>query len=243
MRVSKTSKQIAILVASCFLASSCAGGPTEFERFERMITGHWDNDRQAQKDARLGLDYFNRHPRRAMTYIPIENDKIEGRLFGILNYSEEGFEGPARRLALHRFRWSQIEESIVHEFFFLLAPREWSEENINFTFLTTIDESDVRINTKCAMHWHWLGDHFEGATKKGSCITSSFTTEPILVEGHGELWPDKIVRHDANFSLEGEQLPTPGGASPEIFERVTRTIYQPEGLLDGIDAVKATLAR
>ncbi|MGI9235094.1 MAG: CpcT/CpeT family chromophore lyase [Woeseiaceae bacterium] len=232
-----------LVIASGYFIVSCAGEPTDFERFERMIAGHWDNDRQAQEDTRLGLDYFNRHPRRAMTYIPIENENIEGRLFGILNYTEDGFKGPVQRLSLHRFRWSQAEKSIIHEFFFLEEPRVWNDETIDLVYLTLIGESDVRINTKCAMHWRWHSDHFEGATKRGSCVTSSFTTEPILVEGHGELWPEKIVRHDANYSLEGEHLPTAGGASPEIFDRVARTTYKPEGLINSIEAVKATLPR
>lgn len=229
------------LVASSLLLAGCDQGRSDFERFESMIAQHWDNDRQAREDARLELDYASRHPRRAMSYIPVENPNVEGRLFAILNYTELGFDGPIQRLSLHRFRASQIDSSIVHEFFFLLEAQEWNDENIDLTYLTKIDESDVRINPNCSMYWRWHGDHYEGSTKKGRCVTSSFTEEPILVEGHGELWPDKVVRHDANYSLAGERLPTPGGASPEIFDRVDRTVYKPEALLENIDAVRAEI--
>jgi len=234
---------LAIFVAAYMLTGACGAELSEFERFERMIAGHWDNEMQAREDVRLGLDYTDLHPRRAMTYIPIENPNIEGRLFAILNYAEQGFEGPLQRLSLHRFRWSETDRSIVHEFFFLREPREWSDDNIELAYLTTIDESDVRINSRCAMYWRWRGDHFEGATKKGSCVTSSFTATPVRVEGHGELWHDRIIRHDANYSLEGERLPTPGGASPEVFDRVSRSSYKPEGLLERINAVRAEVAK
>lgn len=233
----------AIFGAVCLLTGGCDAEESEFARFERMIASHWDNERQAREDARLGLDFAHRHPRRAMTYIPIENPNIEGRLFAILNYAEQGFDGPLQRLSLHRFRWSETDRGIVHEFFFLREPRERSDDNIELAYLTTIDESDVRINSSCAMYWRWQGDHFEGATNQGSCVTSSFTATPVRVEGHGELWDDRIVRHDANYSLDGERLPTAGGASPEVFDRVSRRSYRPEGLLERINAVRAEVAK
>ena len=83
-----------------------------------------------------------------------------------------------------------------------------------------MQESDVRINRDCAMYWHKVGDHFEGGTRKGQCITSSFTPEPILVEGHGELHGKLLIRHDQNFSLAGAPLPVPGGATPERFDKI-----------------------
>lgn len=72
------------------------------------------------------------------------------------------------------------------------------------------------------MYWRKEGDAFVGATVEGRCITSSFTETPIRVEGHGELRPRLLTRHDQNFTLEGQALPVPGGATPERFDKVAR---------------------
>jgi uncharacterized protein YbjT (DUF2867 family) len=54
------------------------------KRFSCGLTGHWDNVRQARRDAAADLDDANRHPRRAMTYVPVAGgnspeifDKVE----------------------------------------------------------------------------------------------------------------------------------------------------------------------
>ena len=41
--------------------------------------------------------------------------------------------------------------------------------------------------------------------------------EPIRVDGHGVLLPDRLERHDRNLTLTGDEIPQPGGQSPEIF--------------------------
>lgn len=211
------------------------------DHFRCLASGHWDNLRQVEQDIAADKDASNRHPRRTMTYIPISNPNLEGQLFAILNYTTLGFDRPVQRVSLHRFRWSAGEGSIVHEFFFLKDARRWGNLTEDLSPLMRIRESDARFNENCAMHWRWQGDHFEGATRVGQCITSSFTEEPILVEGHGELWPTKLVRHDQNFTLDGQYIAIPGGASPEIFARVTGEGSQPTALTEQIAAVSVTL--
>ena len=186
-----------------------------FDAFRCWLSGSWDNAKQAEADIRNGATGSALHPRRAMTYVPIVNPAIEGQLFAILNFGELGFDGPLTRVALHRFR--PAKDAIVHEFMFLIDKARWGDLGTDLAPLRRLVEDDVRVNSDCAMRWHWAGDHFEGSTAEGRCITSSFTPEPIRVEGHGELWRDKLVRHDRNYSLAGEALPVPGGETPEVF--------------------------
>lgn len=209
----------------CSLALGASSGTaadslpvSEFDAFRCNLAGHWDNVAQASADAAAGADYANLHPRRAMTYVPVTNPDLEGQLFAIRNFTEQGFSGPISRVSLHRFRPEG--DTIVHEFMFLLDKERWGDLSQDLEALTRITEADVRINRDCAMYWRSAGDHFEGATIKGQCVTSSFTPEPILVEGHGELYRDRLIRHDQNFSLSGEPLPVPGGATPERFDKI-----------------------
>lgn len=218
-----------------------AAGPGGLDHFRCLASGHWDNQVQAAQDVAAGRDDANRHPRRAMTYVPVRNPNIEGQLFAILNYTEPGFDGPLQRVSLHRFRWSDKDNGIVHEFFFLADAERRGNLAEDLGPLTRIRESDVRINENCAMYWRWQGDHYAGATRTGQCITASFTEAPILVEGHGELWPGKLVRHDRNFTLDGEPLPVPGGASPEVFDKVARDDIRPARLRTQIADVAANL--
>jgi len=231
--------QFCFLTLLPMLASSAQLG--SFDHFRCLVSGHWDNVQQAEADATLDKDEQNRHPRRAMTYIPVRNPNLDGQLFAILNYTELGFDGPLQRVSLHRFRWLASERSVVHEFFFLKDTERWGKLGEDLRPLTRLRESDARVNENCVMYWHWQGDHFEGATRTGRCITSSFTAEPILVEGHGELWPAKLVRHDQNFTLDGESIAIPGGASPEIFDKVTEAGLQHVARTARIAAVSVTL--
>lgn len=107
------------------LASSAQLG--SFDHFRCLVSGHWDNVQQAEADATLDKDEQNRHPRRAMTYIPVRNPNLDGQLFAILNYTELGFDGPLQRVSLHRFKWLASERSIVHEFFFLKDAERWGK--------------------------------------------------------------------------------------------------------------------
>ena len=83
--------------------------------------------------------------------------------------------------------------------------------------LADLGWDDVRTNPGCTMYWQWQGDHFQGATREGECVTSSFTPEPIRIEAKGELWPNRLIRHDVNMTLEGEVIPRDGGETPEVF--------------------------
>ena len=91
---------------------------------------------------------------------------------------------------------------------------------------------------RCLASGHWDNvAQAEADIAAGQCITSSFTEEPILVEGHGELWPDKLVRHDQNFTLQGAAIAIPGGASPEVFDKLAVPPEQPPGLSAQIAAI------
>ena len=211
--------------------------PGTLAQFRCLASGHWDNVAQAEADIAAGQAESNRHPRRAMTYVPVRNPHLDGQLFAILNYTERGFDGPLQRVSLHRFRWSADDQQIVHEFFFLKDVARWGDLAADLGPLTRIRDRDVRVNESCAMYWRWQGDHFEGATRAGQCITSSFTEEPILVEGHGKLWPDKLVRHDQNYTLQGAAIAIPGGASQEVFDKLAVPPAQPPGLSAQIAAI------
>ena len=197
------------------LAGTPVAAQPDFDAFRCGLAGTWDNVDQAEADRRAGHSGTARHPRRAMIYVPIDNPAIAGQLFAIKNYTEEGTDGPISRVSLHRFRPDG--DRVVHEFMFLRDKERWGDLSKDLSALTGLTEQDVRINTDCAMLWHWAGDHFAGSTVEGRCVTSSFTPEPIRVEGHGELWPDRLVRHDRNYDLDGNALPIPGGDSPEVF--------------------------
>lgn len=213
----------------------------DLDKFACLVAGHWDNVRQAEADARGQLPDRDRHPRRAMTYIPIANPHMEGQLFAIQNYGERGFDGPMTRVSLHRFRPASDEDAIVHEFLFLLEPEAFGELSSDPGPLARLQETDVRINADCAMYWYRGDDNFTGSTRKGKCITSSFTETPILVEGRGELSSGRLLRHDQNFQLDGEPIPLAGGATPELFDKVARTGYEGGRVPPEIAAVTAEL--
>jgi hypothetical protein len=213
---------VAALALAFAGAMRANAGQAEVERFACLIAGHWDNVAQASEDTRLGLGELERHPRRAMTYIPIENPTLDGQLFAILNYGDRGFDGPIARVSLHRFRAREDVDGFVHEFMFPLQPETLGDMTVDLRRLADLQETDMRINPDCAMHWRKEGAAFVGATRRGRCVTSSFTQEPVRVEGHGELRPRLLLRHDENFSLEGAPLPVAGAASPYRFDKVQR---------------------
>lgn len=236
--------RVTILLAVYPLFAACAASGNkpagDFDEFRCRISGHWDNVVQASEDAKTEPDESRRHPRRAMSYIPVANENIEGQLFAILNYGEEGFEGELNRVSLHRFRPVETGE-IVHEFMFLLGPRSPDDLKQDLVVLTQLGEKDLRINHACAMRWSRRGKFYAGSTSKGRCVTSSFTESPIVVEGHGELYADRLVRHDQNFSLSGESLPIPGGQSPEVFDRTVRPAYPDAKMYQSIELVRSTV--
>jgi hypothetical protein len=90
--------------------------------------------------------------------------------------------------------------------------------------LRNLSNADVRFNKNCRLYWQWKGDHFKAATRKGQCITSSYTPTEILVEGHALLYRHRLVRHDMNYELSGEVRPRQGGASPELFDKQNQAL-------------------
>ena len=219
----KTAPQAAFAALALISLAGCVASSPErdqilLDRFVCAIEGSWDNVQQARADIESGVSEADRHPRRAMTYVPIDALAIEGQLFAIKSYGADGLSGEISRVALHRFR--QHDDHLIHEFLFLKHKDRWGDLASDLTALARLKERDVTINTRCAMQWRLHDGYFEGSTTEGLCVTSSFTPQPIRVEGHGELWPEKLVRHDRNYSLAGDPLPVQGGHSPEVFDRL-----------------------
>ena len=213
-----TLRSAIVFLAVLAVAPGVYAAQPGFDEFRCWLAGSWDNVEQATADIRNGVEEPLRHPRRAMTYVPVASAAIRGQLFAIRTYTDQGIAGPLSRVSLHRFR--PAGDLIVHEFMFLHDKARWGNLGADLASLEALTEDDVRINDDCAMFWRWADDHFEGSTVEGRCITSSFTPEPIRIEGHGELWPGRLVRHDRNFTLTGESLPVPGGDTPEVFLKV-----------------------
>lgn len=188
-----------------------------FRQFIDWFTGRWDNVAQVAAEAERGVAATQRHERYAMNYVPIETANIDGVVFAIHNYGREGFAGELSRISLHRFSYRRDTDEVFHQFLFLRDPDKFALAPARLDELTALRWSDVRTNAGCSIHWQWQHDHFAGATKPGACVTSSYTPEPIVVEGYGELWANKLVRHDRNFRLDGSEIARNGGQSPEIF--------------------------
>lgn len=235
---------VLLLLAIATTSLSCRSTPeNDFHEFRCLLTGQWDNLNQAKVDIERNLDAADRHPRRAMTYVPVRNSNIEGQLFAILNYTDEGFSGDVSRVALHRFRPGS-DGKIIHEFMFPRDRAALGDLVNDLTPLTKLTEADVTINALCAMTWQKVGDHYEGSTTQGQCVTSSFTDTPILIEGHGELFTDLLLRHDQNFDLDGNALPVAGGGLPERFDKQKGLAALPPGLATRLESIvgRPTLA-
>lgn len=206
------------------LVGCAAERKLEHQHFDLMMSwlaGKWDNGQQVEAEIAAALPEFDRHLHYAMHYVPLQTPGMDGQVFAIRSFNEGGFDGPLTRVALHRFRWLDSSQEIEHEFLFLLDPGEFGDLKSSLDSLATLGENDVRVNPKCRMYWRWLGDHFDGRTRKGQCITSSYTPTSILVEGHGVLRADELLRHDMNFELSGQVRPRQGGASPERFRKIS----------------------
>ena len=189
----------------------------QFRQFVSWFTGRWDNVEQVQAELAEGVAVAERHERYAMNYVPVDTGNIDGVVFAIHNYGSEGFAGELNRISLHRFSFRRDTNEVFHQFLFLREPEKFSLVPERLDELKELRWSDVRTNAGCAIYWRWNGDYFAGSTKPKACITSSYTPEPIVVEGSGELWATKLVRHDRNFRLDGSEIIRNGGATPEVF--------------------------
>lgn len=195
----------------------------DLELFASWISGGWDNVAQVEREIRGNVSEGNRHDRLAMYYTEVVTPDVRGRTFAIENYSDgEGFAGELTRISLHRFMLSEAADSIIHEFMFLKDKALLESLAGNLNLLSGINEDDFSARVGCRMYWHWQGDRFEGRTKKGACVTNSFTDRTITVEGHGILEPNRILRHDRNYEMTGEEIPRRGYKSEEIFNRVSK---------------------
>ncbi len=194
-----------------------------FRQFVSWISGRWDNAEQVQSEIEESVAAAERHERYAMHYVQIDTANIDGVVFAIHNYGRDGFAGELSRISLHRFSFRRDTNEVFHQFLFLRDPDRFSLEPERLDELADLRWSDVRTNAGCAIYWRWNGDHFAGSTKPGACITSSYTPEPIVVEGRGELWDSKLVRHDRNFRLDGSEIIRSGGQTPEVFCKLSDT--------------------
>lgn len=208
---------VVVVLTGCAASVDENSDDTQFELMMRWLTGKWDNAQQVEAEVETALPEFDRHLHYAMHYVPVDAPGMEGQVFAIKSYNEGGFSGPLTRVALHRFRWREASREIEHEFLFLHNPQQFGDLRKSLDALRGLSEEDVRVNPQCRMYWHWEGDHFDGRTREGQCITSSYTPTKILVEGHGILKANELLRHDRNFELTGEVRPRQGGATPERF--------------------------
>lgn len=211
---------ICLVLVGCAAPADRPRDQPQFELMMRWLAGKWDNGQQVRAEAEAAVPEFDRHLHYAMHYVPILAPGMAGQVFAIKSYNEGGFDGPLSRVALHRFRWLETSEEIEHEFLFLLNPEQFGDLKESLEALHNLEETDVRVNPQCRMYWRRQGDHFDGRTRKGQCITSSYTPTRILVEGHGVLKPDELLRHDLNYELTGEVRPRQGGSSPEHFRKI-----------------------
>lgn len=207
---------LVMLLAGCITAPE-SNPDKHFQLMMTWLAGRWDNSAQVEAERRSATPAFDRHLHYAMHYVPIRTPAMDGQVFAIKSYNEGGFAGPLTRVALHRFRRLPNSSDIGHEFLFLLDPDRFGDLKVSLRALESLKESDVRINSQCRMYWRWQGDHFEGRTRQGQCITSSYTPTKILVEGHGILHAEQLIRHDTNYEMSGELRPRQGGSSPELF--------------------------
>lgn len=192
--------------------------PGSVPHFVNMISGRWDNLVQVEAGRAAKADKAHQHLRYAMNYVPMQPPGLRGVLIAIESYGTEGFDGEMSRVALHRFR--DEGDGIVHEFIFPHDRSKLGDLTKDLSPLMALTEGGVRINVGCRLYWHWAGDHYEGATRKGQCKTSSYTETEILVEGKGWLYSDRLIRHDRNYELNGSEITRDGGATPEVFNRL-----------------------
>ena len=194
--------------------------PPDFEKFSTWLAGQWDNVAQTRAEAEQGFRDADKHPRYAMDYVAVDTG-MEGQVFAIHNYGAEGLAGELTRVSLHHFFPDLTRGTIIHEFLFLKEAERWGDLGVSLTPLAALTRADINSRDNCRMYWRERAGHFVGRTEEGACVTQSFTDNPIRVEGYGELWPDRLVRHDMTLNMSGRTQPRPGGETPEVFDRIT----------------------
>lgn len=185
------------------------------------IVGEWDNIKQVEDEIRQNIPKDERRQRFAMRYTEINTPHIHGRTFAIENYDDgNGFSGKMNRVSLHRFMLNKNNSGIIHEILFL-KDKAFRKSLIGNIFkLESITDDDIYAREACRLFWHWTGERFEGKTKKGACVTSSYTDRPITVEGSGIFEANRFIRHDRNYEMTGEEIPRAGYESSDVFDRV-----------------------
>lgn len=194
----------------------------DMDRLSDWLVGNWDNVAQVQQEIKAGLAADEQRQRYAMRYTEIEASQVKGRIFAIENYDDgTGFKGEMQRVSLHRFMLSDDKQNIIHEILFLKDKAFRKSLIGNLKPLENITEDDIRSREDCRLYWTWTGERFEGATKKGACVTNSYTDRDITVEGQGILEANRLMRHDRNFEMSGEEIPRPGYKEKDVFDRVS----------------------
>lgn len=194
----------------------------QLDLLSSWLVGSWDNIAQVEGEIKAGVPPEQRRQRYAMRYTEIKAPAIKGRIFAIENYDDgNGFKGSLQRISLHRFMLSDDKSAILHEILFLKDKAFRKSLIGNLKPLENITEDDIRSRADCRLYWAYADDRFEGATKKGACVTNSYTDRDITVEGMGQLDADHLVRHDRNFEMSGEEIPRAGYKIADKFDRVS----------------------
>lgn len=194
----------------------------DLNKFTSWLVGRWDNIAQVQAEIDSGVAESDRRHRYAMQYTAIQAPSIQGRLLAIENYDDgRGFEGDMQRVSLHRFMLSEDSHFILHEILFLKDEAFRKSLAVSLKPLEMITEDDIRARESCRLYWKWTGKRFEGATQQGACVTNSYMDRNITVEGLGVLEPNRLMRHDRNFEMSGEEIPHPGHETADKFIRVS----------------------
>ncbi len=191
---------------------------SHLELFASWIERSWDNIQQIEDEMSSNLVEFERHQRYAMRYTKVATQTLPGLAFAIENYDDgNGFRGAMQRVSLHHFMLSENRDSIVHEIILIKDPVFRSRLKDNLNLLEEITAQDIKVNKNCRLYWRWTSARFEGATKKDSCITNSYSNRDIRVEGSGTLEQNRFIRHDRNFEMTGEEIIRPGHQNAEVF--------------------------
>ena len=206
-----------LIVAACQTPMPENSAP-ELTTFTAWISGEWDNKAQVEEDKENGVPKNGLRARYAIRYTPVDNSNFKGQLIAIENYDDgQGLSGTMERVSLHRFALSHEKSQIFHDILFL-KDKGFRKSLINgLAPLNNITFDDIRFREDCRLYWTWTGEHFEGATQKGHCVTNSYTDRDITVEGSGRLEKGRLTRHDRNFEMNGTEIKRPGYKSADIF--------------------------
>ncbi len=220
---SKSNEALPIHAGEYRQASLAPLAEKDLDLFASWIVGSWDNLEQVEKEIADGVEEENRRHRYAMQYTEIDLPHIDGKVFAIENYDDSrGFEGEMVRVSLHRFYLTEDKSEIQHQIMFFKDKAFRDNLKTDLAPLKGITLADLRSREECSLYWTWTGERFEGATRKGECVTNSYTDRDITVEGAGVLSSTMLSRHDRNFEMTGEEIARPGYETPEVFRKINR---------------------